>query len=80
MIQNFIQNNKNITYQFVISGEDLKNDECLTTTEWAEELGCTNDSASRLMELAGKTKRGKTNVTSRLAMSIVHLIGADNLE
>lgn len=60
MIQNLIQNNRNITYQITISSSDLLKDERLSTTEWAEELDCTNDHASRLMIQATTDKKNKT--------------------
>lgn len=77
MIQNLIQNNKNVIYQINISSSDLLGDEHLSTTEWAEELDCTNDHAARLMIQAGRTKIGKTYYTSRLAMNALFLKGCE---
>lgn len=77
MIQNLMQGNRNVTYQININSSDLLNDERLSTTEWAEELDCTNDHASRLMIQAGRTKIGKTYYTSRLAMNALLLKGSE---
>lgn len=77
MIQNLMQGNRNVTYQITISSSDLLKDERLSTTEWAEELDCTNDHASRLMIQAGRTKIGKTYYTSRLAMNALFLKGSE---
>lgn len=77
MIQNLMQGNRNVTYQIINSSSDLLKDEHLSTTEWAEELDCTNDHAARLMIQAGRTKIGKTYYTSRIAMNALLLKGSE---
>ena len=77
MIQNLMQNNRNITYQINISAQDLLKDELWSTSRVAEEFNCTNDHAARLMMQAGRTKIGKTYYTSRLAMNALFLKGCE---